>query len=100
MGADPRLMALPAIRAEAERLAREIFDAYWAIQEAAPPKFSGAFRRDTVEAHACLLSDLTRPESRDALVRMLEDARCHDDWRAIRDNPETLLIAVLEVLHV
>ncbi len=66
MPADPRLMALPALRALAEREA----DAFHAAYD--DPDWSDARTwRLTVDAHLTLLADLTRPASRDAVCRLV-----------------------------
>lgn len=84
---DPRLQNHPVIRAEAERLAKEMLTevhalgghGFWGSSETTAHRaFVGASLR--------LLSDPSRPETRDYLVRTLEEMRCHDDWREFRDT--------------
>lgn len=137
MPSDPRLLALPAIRAEAERLAKELYGA--------EPQGT-SFRSHTATlavTFGWLLADISRPESRDALVRLCieretrivveMDASAHMPrwcvtyattserllcgydsheaaadaipgiirwwWRRLRDDPDALATAALEVLH-
>jgi hypothetical protein len=81
MPADPRLRDLPALRKRAEELAREARDAHvsaiWsalydsygqALVDALPPMWAYE------EAHLSLLSDLSRPASRDAVARLVAEA--------------------------
>lgn len=82
------------LRGEAERLARE---AHLAFADAADKmdEFPGfvaswgdtteAYRQALVAAHLALLTDLSRPASRDALVRLCiarEQAACSAEWEA------------------
>ena len=83
MPADPRLAALPALVALAEALAREVWeanarqfvDAGWECEES--PDASHRARQGLalcVAAQVELLSDLSRPASRDAVARLVAEA--------------------------
>lgn len=81
MPADPRLAALPALRKRAEEEAREAKDAWVAaIRAAGGTRFlveETIATRDMLgveqeaTAHLTLLADLSRPASRDAVVRLV-----------------------------
>lgn len=99
MGADPRLLNHPAIRREAERLAREMVgDMNSAEAAMACGVAASHFRR--------LLSDPSRPETRDALVRMGQAATgpalgpldSTPNWHALRDDPNALVREFLAVV--
>lgn len=99
MAADPRLLTHPAIRREAERLARE-FDAAWA---SGPHDFGGCGAGRAADVFRALLSDPSRPETRDALVRMgvAADKRPFGDarwWGEMRDEPGALVRQFLAVV--
>jgi hypothetical protein len=96
MTVDPRLFNHPLIRREVERLAREIHAKARVLREAA------YYREDALLTLAlrALLSDPSRPETRDALVRWGVGA---DDRWCLRDG--TMLTHPYEVckagrLHV
>lgn len=73
MPSDPRLAALPALRKLAEEEAHD----YWAsvrqiVPTAAPWEQTPAYGKDVqIRARLILLSDLTRPASRDAVARLV-----------------------------
>ena len=80
MPADPRLAALPALVALAEREARAIWTANvrhfrgagWEIVES--PEDAGDGFALTVAGQVDLLADLERPASRDAVARLVAEA--------------------------
>jgi hypothetical protein len=105
------------LRGESERLAREAYEALDAAWVALHPTlglpWSDNPHRDVhIAAHLALLTDLQRPASRDALVRLCierdvetwtrrplpyltnRDAIAHR-WHALRDDPEALERAAL-----
>lgn len=102
MPADPRLLNHPAIRREAERLARE-FDAAWA---SGPHDFGGCGAGRAADVFRALLSDPSRPETRDALVRMGQAATgpalgpldSTPNWLSLRDLPDALVREFLAVV--
>lgn len=85
MTPDPEILALPATRREGERSARERFDVTARLRRhavglpAAPDPWTWEvvpqiMRDFAIACEADLLSDLTRPESRDGWVRLLRMA--------------------------
>lgn len=86
MSSDPRLMALPALRKRAEEQAKalsEVCADTFALHMGAdmPAMYERGWdgmhedERDALTAaHLSLLSDLTRPESRDAVARLVAEA--------------------------
>ena len=104
MAADPRLLALPALQVEAERLAIEMHragDMLWADTCAET-------RSILVRRQSRLLADMTRPQSRDWAVRVLverdrdglppDSGSWYRYYDSLRDKPEALTLALLEVL--
>lgn len=107
MPADPRIAALPAVVALAETLAEEAhaaFRAAWPDDAIADPDgyfqapFVGTperYRTPFVQAQLALLSDLSRPESMDAVQRLIRIA--HGQQQA-EVSPETLALVALATL--
>ena len=98
MAADPRLLALPALRRLAESHAREIYEAT-ATRELEPVVHweDSSFTEIQIDVHLRLLADLSRPESRDALARLVADRigwGAFNVTRAIERDP-----AILEALY-
>jgi hypothetical protein len=89
MSANQALLTHPACREMAERMACELCGDLH-------PYYDGAVLR-----FAFLLSDLDRPESRDAWVRWIESrgSRYYTTMGPPRNNPAALLAAILEVSH-
>ena len=72
MPADPRLSALPALRKRAEEEARELQGGCrypFCVGDPTAEEWD-----EYVSAHLTLLSDLTRPASRDAVARLVAEA--------------------------
>jgi hypothetical protein len=114
----------PVVREAAEGMAREAYETARVIDHASYPWVTWEFFAGTreakryVEAHARLLTDLSRPASRDwwcrwgtakstARIRVAwgdtpmplsEQDRARDEWLPLRDNPEALAALVLATL--
>ena len=104
MSVDPEILALPVTLREAERLARE----YCLVGGGGYPlvwerMLSERKRQAQIDAMAALLSEITRPESRDGWHRILRDhhqskARGSAEWMIClysammdgRDHPEAI----------
>lgn len=106
---DPRLATLPALRKLAEEEARERMELFH--RQNPPPNpgaqlpvwadLSRSYREELAAVELALLSDLTRPASRDALVRIIDlhgDANDRDLARHARDDEAALTILALHVL--
>ena len=102
------LRTIAAIRTLAEERAREVHDA---AVRAIKARHLGSYAQSLidalppmwvdVDAHLALLCDLTRPDSRDAVARLVErfgDASDADKARHCRDNPDELEALALAVL--
>ena len=113
---DPRLTTLPAVVALATANAREQYEAEaalareqglgdtpdepgdWAWLVAEFPRMSSI----RVEAHLALLCDLSRPASRDQMIRLIIEsgsrASTVSDARFHRDDPAALTLIALHTL--
>jgi hypothetical protein len=103
MPADPRLAALPALRKRAEEEARDLFVARHTDAARGHRDWleDDNERELSIRAHLSLLSDLTRPASRDAVARIIDqlgDARDRDAAEHARDDAEALASLALAVL--
>jgi len=113
MPADPRLAALAALRKRAEEEAKalcEVCADTFALHMGAdmPAMYERGWdgmhedERDALTAaNLALLSDLTRPASRDAVARIIDqlgDARDRDAAEHARDDAEALASLALAVL--
>ena len=124
---DDRLSKLPQVRELAEEMARERFLMEWRKYEGPVVPWDEAHKdchTSRILNELLLLCDLSRPASRDALVRLGEKhdtrwvatgRRCPDGrhyhgteavcmaargehWHALRNDPEALAAEILEVL--
>ena len=114
MQAEPRTtlpLTWPPLRAEAERLAREVFHSMYVDDDESEYEdmtwdewLSDKGRERRIRCHARLLADLTRPESRDLWVRWGKNQRPREShpalsqwldwmerWEDRADNPATLI---------
>ena len=96
------LRTIAAIRTLAEERAREFYDHAFSDYDAEGfRKLRGKERERWILAFHKQLCDLTRPDSRDAVARLVErfgDASDADKARHCRDNPDELEALALAVL--
>lgn len=71
MSSDPRLMALPALRKRAEEQARETRAMLVDLADRHDPV---PWEGTLAQANLTLISDLSRPASRDAVTRLVAEA--------------------------
>lgn len=102
MPSNPRLLEHPACREMAEKMAAEWFALVHGCIPEAWEEITDSRREVWTQAGIRLLSDLSRPASRDAWVRWLGPGRRsfaagHRLVDELRDDPVALLAAIEEV---
>lgn len=109
MTIDPRLLAHPVLRAEAERRAREEWLVARTVYHESAPDITfnewdeqvPVWRQSQVEIRARLLADLSRAESRDWLARQVYAAdprHIRPEWLFnLRDEPGPLVSEWLDL---
>lgn len=106
MPSNPRIAALSECRVMAANAAVEAYE----ITRRGLPEWTRVtsweeirdpFRSAWIDGFALLLSDLTRPESRDAWVRVLMYRSLHTilEVELVRNNPSALEAAIMEVFR-